>query len=1413
MITKLQNACDFPQWKRRIMALLQDKDYDVCINYDFNTFNPLDIPPSAKCDEKSRIDMKAKGLIELNVGDSVLQHLVSEPTAHAYWVKLHALYQRKSLSSVVCSLRSLLFCTQSGKPTQEYVGSIEQRIRDLNSVGINLPDNLVAAFIMCNLDSRFANVATALDSHDIETLSITKITALLMNEEARQDQEPSTFQANVTLKHRQRLGKCRIHPFLAHTNEECYSQHPELRPADWTPKARHYNFDKQNHANLSSYYSACKASIDRSLEKSPVWHIDTGCSNHMTFDRTCLKNYTSSDQNETVQLGDNTLIQSSGKGECSLQAGSTTVRLKDVLAVPDLGKNLFSPGQAAATGLKFLISDDFMTIYSKDDFAAPSGNVIAQIRKSPDNLYRFDRDSVIDCSDRHHTAFAIRHNVPLPISKWHARLAHTNHTDIIALSKVASHGVKIKDVNDKPNVCEPCIYGKMTRRPFTLRISATKAPGDLIVSDVMGPFSTRGIGGHRYFVTYTDHFTRFCTVAVLHRKSEQLYNLKLFEAAFCNQHQVTIKQLQSDNGGEYLSLDVRNWLQDKGIHHRRTVPGDSESNGLAERMNRTLTDMALSMLAQSRLPEKCFPWAILTAVHIYNRRPHSCLPNQVTPYEALYKIQPNLHYLRIFGCVAYRHIHDHNRKKTQFRAQKLIHIGYTTNQKAYRLYDPINDQIIASRDVEFDENAFDYGFDRDKYCIQLGDTSEENLSHELNSHESTRLQDTEINPEEHDISSALEPDGEVYDDGTKDSEEDNIPVSLRRSTRESRPPTEWWKVLSANEANILTCGKSAQFPRPDLSGIKSSTVLLPSNASAALQGPYAGHWFDALEKEYEQMENFKTWDLQDLPMGRKAISCKWVFDIKPSLNGDGSVRKFKARLVIKGFSQRAGIDYNETFSPVAHHESFRIILAIAAQHALYLRQIDIVGAFLNGKIDDEIYMNQPEGFIVKGQENKVCRLNKALYGLKQAGMIWNQNLDDFLRTVLNFQQTRADPCVYVYKKLQSMVILGVYVDDILLAHNDEALCDTIVGKFATKWDITDLGCPARLLGMQISRKNDNGAVGLSQRAYVEELLSKFNMINCKSSPTPHQSGFYLTSKMSPSVESEMLEMRNVPYAELVGSLNWLSTNTRPDIATSVGTLCRFISNPGRQHWNAALRVLRYLSGTLDHGIYYQQQEQNSSLLLGYSDADWAGEPDTRRSTTGYVFTLAGGPIAWKSKLQKSSALSSVEAEYIAACSASREAKWIRQLLNEIGFPAESPTTICEDNQGCISISNNNRTDSRTKHIDVKYHFVRDMVKSKEIQLMYISTEHMLADFLTKPINSSKFQWCSAKLIRDIGTNLRGRAEIQPAANLCTDQEIDTVAPSYRSAYSERLLHTGENILDLTSSSQSVKTRTQATTLV
>lgn len=452
-IPKLKGQADFPQWKRRIMALLQDKDYDTVIGYDPQTFDPSSSPQLDN--SHARIDMKAKGLIELNIEDSILSHIISESSAHSYWVKLHDMYQSSSLSSIVCRLRSLMSCTQDGRPIQEFIGAIEQRSRELNSSGIDISDKLIAAVVMMNLDQRFAGVATALDSHDIDKVSLTKITAILLNEEGRQGQESSLLQAQVSARQR-----CHIHPQMSHSNEQCYSQHPHLRPKNWRPRNTPTKFDSDKQERFSSYELASSA-LDCTPQKNSDWCFDTGCSNHMTFDASSMSSFEPLTNKIAIQLGDNSLITASGRGRCSINFGQKQMILDNVLAVPNLGKNLYSPGQATNLGLKFFLSEDYLTIYSERNFRPPQGHVIARIRKSADNLYRFNADSV-PC---HETgAFAHSNEQQIPMTTWHKRLAHTNPADILHLSTTGALGsITTKDFA-KP--CEACILGKLPRKPF-----------------------------------------------------------------------------------------------------------------------------------------------------------------------------------------------------------------------------------------------------------------------------------------------------------------------------------------------------------------------------------------------------------------------------------------------------------------------------------------------------------------------------------------------------------------------------------------------------------------------------------------------------------------------------------------------------------------------------------------------------------------------------------------------------------------------------------------------------------------------------------------------------------------------------------------------------------------------------------
>ena len=470
-------------------------------------------------------------------------------------------------------------------------------------------------------------------------------------------------------------------------------------------------------------------------------------------------------------------------------------------------------------------------------------------------------------------------------------------------------------------------------------------------------------------------------------------------------------------------------------------------------------------------------------------------------------------------------------------------------------------------------------------------------------------------------------------------------------------------------------------------------------------------------------------DLVDLPAGKFVIGSKWVF--KTKINPDGSLSKYKSRLVAQGYSQKQGIDYTEVFAPVVKHESLRTLLAIANQFDMDVHQMDVNSAYLNGDIDADIYMKQPEGYIDPNHPNKVCKLRKGLYGLKQGARCWNKKMDAFLKSE-GFTASSADPCMYIKRKKGKTLILALYVDDTVIAANCKHMLADIKRKLSAKFKMEDLGEVKYILGMSVKRDRQAGTLSIDQRGYIEGVLKRFGMDQCNPVSTPLEAGKQLTKT---DEKEEGVDTRR--YQEIVGSLIYASITTRPDIAHAVNVLSQQMAKPNNEHWSAAKRVLRYLKGSLDVGILFRKSDNFE--LVGYSDADWAGCNDSRKSTSGYVFMLGGNVISWTSKKQPVVALSTTEAEYIALCLATQEAIWLRRLLESVGQPQKTPTTIYEDNQGAISISKNPINHSRTKHIDIKFHFVRDAVQKNETLIVHCTTQEMVADTFTKGLPKPAFE--------------------------------------------------------------------------
>ncbi|MDB5910380.1 MAG: uncharacterized protein JWP34_4494, partial [Massilia sp.] len=508
----------------------------------------------------------------------------------------------------------------------------------------------------------------------------------------------------------------------------------------------------------------------------------------------------------------------------------------------------------------------------------------------------------------------------------------------------------------------------------------------------------------------------------------------------------------------------------------------------------------------------------------------------------------------------------------------------------------------------------------------------------------------------------------------------------------------------------------------------------PKSFNEAMQGPHASEWHDACASEIGKLLKKGTYKLVPKPEGRVNV-VRNMFVLKSKYNADGVLTERKARLVAKGCSQKPGIDYDKTYAPVVRYAALRGLLAHAAQHDWEIHHMDVKSAYLNGDLEETIYMRQPEGFVVAGQEDKVCLLQKSLYGLKQAGRMWNLKADRFMRR-LGFTPLDADRCVYVWRRGEDSVIVSLYVDDLFLFTKSTGLLAKLKKRLKQEFEMTDLGELKEALGVEFRRDRTARTLTITQRRNVRGILQRAGMADCHAVTTPMASG---TQLCLPAEGHKATAADTLRFQKAMGELNYLVGWTRPDIAFAVSALSKYCSNPGPQHFNTLQHLYRYLQGTQEHGITYRGAGDIATppTLAIYSDSDYAACVDDRRSVTGYSVHLNRVAVSWQSTRQKTTAQSTVEAEYMASAEAVKEAVWWRAFLRGLGHRLRSPTVLYSDNQGSIGLSKNPESHRRTKHIDVKYHLLREHVEKGTVALRFIGTGEMPADVLTKGLTPQK----------------------------------------------------------------------------
>lgn len=501
---------------------------------------------------------------------------------------------------------------------------------------------------------------------------------------------------------------------------------------------------------------------------------------------------------------------------------------------------------------------------------------------------------------------------------------------------------------------------------------------------------------------------------------------------------------------------------------------------------------------------------------------------------------------------------------------------------------------------------------------------------------------------------------------------------------------------------------------------------LPSSLSEMRKRDDWSKWEAAMQEEIDSLERNNTWTLTKIPEGRVPITCKWVFKLKRG--EDGGNDRYKARLVARGFSQKYGFDYMETYAPVAKMDTLRTVLAVANHKKMIIHQMDVKCAFLNGKISEEIYMVQPEGFEQK--EGLVCHLNRSLYGLKQASRAWNERFHAFVGKQ-GFKRGLSDQCLYMKRSGSNAIYLLLYVDDILIIGPNLNEIVAVKRSLAGEFEMTDIGDVKNFLGMRIERDIEQRYMRISQRVFLEGLLRRFNMQECKPISTPIECRLRL-------LRGEECHRTEKPYRELIGCLLYVTLTSRPDLCAAVNYFAQFQSCPTEEHWVHLKRVLRYIRGTLDLGLIFKGNNEEP-VMEAYCDADWANDPVDRRSLTGYVFRVYGCTVGWLTRKQPTVSLSSTEAELVALNVAVCHGIWMERLLRDLGTKLDGPVTYYEDNQSTMRVAEDERDVGRMKHIDVKYRFVREQIQRGGVVVRYKPTGEQLADIMTKGLPAGVFQ--------------------------------------------------------------------------
>ena len=1043
--------------------------------------------------------------------------------------------------------------------------------------------------------------------------------------------------------------------------------------------------------------------------------LDNGCTTSLTPSKEHLSDFeevkpyalgTISDSSSTANLENMSGRVVRGKGTLTIESlvdgKKQFLNIKNCNYVPGARRVLISEPQ-----LRRQCGYNVQSTSEPFGYKIMDKNVtIAEFILSDENLYFLENGNIK--SSKNESVYFYQSAKEVSSEIWHSRLCHPGHLRSLQMAKRGT------PVTPNPS-CDACLLSKMRALPHQPSKTTYKA-GELVVGDYKKVKGADLDGEDVGFFVYVDVHSGYSFMSAVKGKEapDQMKSFIKFKNLLKTQCNLEIKKFRHDRGKEFLNDEFQGYLIKCGIEDQSTARYSPESNGIAESHFRILDLIAKAQLTHANLNISFYKHALLNANYVFNRTVRS---NGQLPFKLLFRREPNINHLRVFGCKTVFYIPKEKRELSSFPGRETAgrfgrFIGYADNTSSYLIWD--GRSTVITRDVKFYETIFnvtyyDYDHDEEKDTdhayLKLADetehaTQEEILNDPETSGATSSTANSNASQDINDLQSNL---GAYW----------NAPAGRRRGARQ-------------DDVNLMI----DSIYHVDMN-------KAPKNLKSLLQLSQVDQkpWRKAMESEIQSLEDRGTFEViqrSDLTEHQQLLDTTWVFTTKEHQNETIC----KARLCIRGDKEQEMQSLEEIFSTVARTENIRLLLTIIATLNWEFAICDVKNAFVNATLKRAVFIKIPYGYPGNlDRDTQALKVSQALYGLRRSPNEWNNKLYEILKS-LGFERTCADWNLFMKTTDSTTMYIAFHVDDGLITSNDQNALRKILEAMSKIVEIKTDYQPLSFLRVGIARNRKEKLIGLSIREYIETCARKFEVSRDKIYATPMDSGFV------PTVEANDTPFdRNKDYRALIGSLMHISRMCRPDITFATNVLSKHLNAPQVKHWNAGKRVLSYLYQTRNDALILgnmKQPDDPDFYLRCYADATWADDSDNRRSRSGGIMFFNGSLISAWSKQQATVALSSTDAEYQSMALGMQEILYYRSLLTELGLGSAFPSTLLGDNKGALDLSVSTKNHPRVKHIDIKFHFIREQVKLESTVLSYVNTLDQIADIMTKPLPKAQF---------------------------------------------------------------------------